>query len=225
MANTSSHVLLVEGEGDRGFFEQVCKLLILNPEIQVAIPKDCQGWRNAKPGIIERLPILLKDIEDGKLEHLAIVIDADFEQYNEGCQKTIKKISEIVETHGFALAKNQEKGLYFTHNDGFADIGLWIMPNNQDEGMLENFIKQCVKADEQSLFNHAMQTIQNLPVPKKFKPHHDTKAEIATWLAWQRKPGHGLYHVLCDDLLIDTNNALFQELEQWLKNIFPNSSN
>ena len=50
------------------------------------------------------------------------------------------------------------------------------------------------------------------------------KAEVATWLAWQKQPGHGLYCAVKDNLL-NTDHTLFQELEQWLKKIFPNSSN
>ena len=114
--------------------------------------------------------------------------------------------------------ENQSNGLVFENSDGLADLGLWIMPNNRDEGMLEDFIKTCVSTTEQPLFNHAVQVVQAVP-NKKFKDHHYSKAEVATWLAWQKPPGHGLYWSVKDKLL-DTNHALFQEMQQWLKNIF-----
>jgi hypothetical protein len=69
------------------------------------------------------------------------------------------------------------------------------------------------------LFDHAALMVQTVPEPKKFKPHHYSKAEVATWLAWQKPPGHGLYYVVYDNLL-DTNHALFEEMQQWLKKIF-----
>lgn len=219
MAKISTHVLLVEGYADRDFFEQVCKLFNLNPLVQVATSKDFQGIRNTKEDVFKLLPNLLKQIEAGEIERLAVVVDADKSEHGSGYEKTINKVSEIAAKHDFTLAVNQVNGLNFNHDGGLADFGLWIMPNNQDEGMLENFIKQCVKADEQPLFNHAVQAIQNIPEPKKFKQHHDTKAEIATWLAWQKLLGHGLHYAVSDDLL-DTNNALFLGLEQWLKKIF-----
>ncbi len=222
MAGTSSkHVLLVEGEGDRGVFEQICNSLQLNPEIQVATPKDNQGPRNGKPGVFERLPILLKRIADGELVHLAVVVDADYVQYNEGYQKTLEKITEIITPYGFSLTQrleNQPSGLIFENSDGLADLGLWIMPNNQNEGMLEDFIKTCLSTTELPLFDHAVQVVQAVP-NKKFKDHHYSKAEVATWLAWQNQPGHGLYYSVKDKLL-DTEHALFQEMQQWLKNIF-----
>ena len=217
----SDCVLLVEGEADRGFFEQVCKSLQLNPQIQVATPKDCNGY-NSKEGVFERLPLLLKNIEDGKLKQLAIVVDADYKEANGlGYQATIKRISAIVAKYDFFLAKNQNNGLIFNHTDGFADIGLWIMPNNNDDGMLEDFIKSCIHNQEQALFNHASDTVINL-TDKKFKDHHYSKAEIATWLAWQKVPSHGLY-IAIKDKLLDNDNRLFQQLSDWLKYVYSNS--
>lgn len=219
MAKISTHVLLVEGFADRDFFEQVCKSLKLNPLITVATSKDYQGIRNTKEDVFKLLPDLLTQIGIGKIERLAVVVDADNLEHGSGYEKTLNKVKEITANQGFALAENQTNGLIFKHNGEFTDFGLWIMPNNQDEGMLEHFIKQCVKTDELPLFNHAVQIVQNLPEPKKFAAHHYSKAEVATWLAWQKPPGHGLYYSVSNDLL-DTNHALFQEMAQWLKKIF-----
>jgi len=217
---------IVEGEGDRGFFEQVCKSLELNPAIKVALPKDYQAdyetqLRNSKQGVLKLLEDLLSELLDevAPTKRLAIIVDADHEQEQGlGYQKTVEQVSKIAANYDFTLVKNQANGLYFKHNDGLAEFGLWVMPNNQTDGMLEDFIKTCITPNEQSLFGHAVQIVQNVPNPK-FKPHHYSKAEVATWLAWQKPPGHGLYYAVYDNLL-DINHALFQEMELWLKNIF-----
>lgn len=214
--------LLVEGDGDKGFFGQVCQSLNLNPQI-VVTPKDCQSKKNSKQHVFKQIEILLKDFDDGKLERLAIIVDADYQQVNnpDGYENTVKSVKAIVETAGFYLKNknsNQIGGLIFEHNDGFKDLGLWIMPNNQSEGMLEDFIKCCVSSDERVLFEHAIKTVNQLDKPK-FKQHRRTKAEVATWLAWQKVPGHGLYSTMTNSL-IDETNPLFQELSSWLKHIF-----
>ena len=222
----SSHVLLVEGEGDRGFFDQVCRSLALNPAIKVAPPKDYQAdyeelLHNSKQGVLNLLDDLLNELLDevAPTKRLAVIVDADHEQEQGlGYRKTIEQVSKIAADYDFTLAENQANGLYFKHSDGLAEFGLWVMPNNRTDGMLEDFIKTCVTPNEQSLFDHAVQIIQNIPNPK-FKPHHNSKAQVATWLAWQKPPGHGLYYSVKDGLL-NTNHALFQEMEQWLKKIF-----
>ncbi|MDO9140555.1 MAG: hypothetical protein Q7U38_09540, partial [Methylobacter sp.] len=186
----SSHVLLVEGEGDRGFFDQVCRSLALNPAIKVAPPKDYQAdyeeqlW-NSKQGVLNLLDDLLNELLDevAPTQRLAIIIDADYErEQGLGYEKTIQQVNKIAEDYGFSLAENQTHGLCFKHSDGLAEFGLWVMPNNQTDGMLEDFIKTCVSTNEQSLFDHATQAVQAVPEPKKFKPHHYSKAQVATWL-------------------------------------------
>lgn len=232
MARTSttintSHVLLVEGEDDRGFFEQVCKSIQLNPAIKVAPPKDYQAdyettLRNGKQAALNLLNDLLVELLDeaAPTQRLAIIIDADYEQEQGlGYQKTIDQVTGRAAEYDFSLVANNAQGLCFKQNDGLAEFGLWVMPNNQKDGMLEDFIKECVSSAEQSLLNHAIQVVQDVPEPKKFKSHHYAKAEVATWLAWQKPPGHGLYYSVYDKLL-NTDHALFQEMEQWLKKIF-----
>ncbi len=223
----SSHVLLVEGEDDRGFFEQICRSLQLNPAIKIAPPKDYQAdyetaLRNGKQGALNLLEDLLIELLDeaAPTRRLAIIIDADYEQEQGlGYQRTIKQVCDRAAEYEFSLVENQTEGLRFKHSDGLVEFGVWLMPDNQRDGMLEDFIKTCVKTDEQLLFNHAVQVVQDVPEPKKFKSHHYSKAQVNTWLAWQKPPGHGLYYAVSDKLL-DTEHALFQELEQWLKNIF-----
>ena len=67
------------------------------------------------------------------------------------------------------------------------DIGVWVMPDNQNTGMLEDWAKQCLHPQERALFAHARESVKNLPEPPKFKPLQRSKAEVATWLAWQSR--------------------------------------
>lgn len=53
----------------------------------------------------------------------------------------------------------------------------------------------------------------------KFGSHSISKAEVATWLAWQKQPGHGLYIAIREELL-DHESPLFSEMEKWLLRIF-----
>lgn len=220
-----SYVLLVEGEADRGFFEQVCQTFNLNPQIKVAPPKDFQAdydnpLPNGKQNVLNLLSDLLPDLldESSQVKRLAAIIDADYDNTNGlGFERTLKHVKKIAAEYEFALLESNSNGLIF--NKGDLEFGLWILPNNQLDGMLEDFIKTCLKSDEQILLNHATETIHAIPAPKFNKTIHLTKAEIATWLAWQKTPGHGFY-VSVKDNLLQTDHALFQELEQWLKMIF-----
>ena len=214
----AEHILLVEGESDQSFFKEVCKTLGLHPSVTVAPPKDVGGSYNSKEGVFNHLPILLSQLGDAQITHLAVVVDADSTVNGGGYQRAIDRVTKIVEPYGFTLASSPVGGVLFQNDDGLADFGLWVMPNNSDEGMLEDWIKSCVHPDEHELFAHAETVVATLP-QTKFKPIHISKAEVATWMAWQKQPGHGLYRVV-EDQLIDTNSALSNELCVWLTHVY-----
>lgn len=202
---TSTKVLLVEGDADKYFFEKICKKLSLDTEVQVAPPKELGGGRNSKEGVFQRLEFFLKQLAQGNITHIALVVDADYLEYHGlGCQKTIDRVTAIVEPFDFELDQDKSNGLCFKHSNGFADLGLWV--------------KACVKEDEQALLNQSIVAIQAIDNPK-FKSHLTAKAEVATWLAWQKQPGHGLYVAIRDELL-DHESPLFSRMEQWLLRIF-----
>ena len=217
---TAKRILLVEGEADKSFFEIICKKLGLHTIVEVAAPKDLTQARNGKWHAIKLLPILIKYLADEEMEltHLAIVVDADRVADGNGYKNTIDKVTEFVAQEGYALNPNSVAGLLFNHDEDLADFGLWVMPNNCDEGMLEDWIKNCVHSNEHELFTHAQEVVGELS-PRKFKPIHCSKAEVATWLAWQEQPGHGLYRIV-EDELIDTNSAPYNELSTWLNHIY-----
>ena len=216
---SNDRILLVEGEADRAFFEQICRVLELDTSVTVAPPKGLAGTHNTKEGVFNYLPILLGQLADGGITRLAVVVDADNAANGGGYKLAINRVEKIVAPYGFSLAAHTVGGVVFQHNDGLADFGLWVMPNNADEGMLEDWIKQSIHPDEQGLFSHAETVVAALPHPLKFKPIHRSKAEVATWLAWQKQPGHGLYRSV-EDGLINLDSIHYKNLISWLGHIF-----
>ena len=220
MIAMADRILLVEGVTDERLFSEICKTLGLHTSVKVAPPKDVGGSYNNKEGVFNNLPNLLTQLPDGEITRLAVVVDADSDANGGGYQRAIDRVTNIVAPYGFTLRPNHSvAGPLFQHDDGLADFGLWVMPNNSDEGMLEDWIKSCIHSDEHALFTHAEEVVGELS-PPKFKTIHRSKAEVATWLAWQKKPGHGLYHAVEEEQLIDMNCASFQELSDWLNHIY-----
>lgn len=220
---SDKNILLVEGEADRSFFEVICRQLSIDATIRVAAPRDLmalQTTQNTKEGVFNLLPELLKQLEDGTTEKLAVVVDADSLVNGGGFQRACDRVGSIAKPAGFGLALGKSvTGIVFENNDGLADLGLWVMPNNDAEGMLEDWIKQCLHPGEGALYQHASASIDAIPNGPKFKPLHRTKAEVATWLAWQEKPGHGLYQAVKPELL-DKSAPLYAGLHAWLKHVF-----
>jgi len=218
---STKNILLVEGEADRGFFEVLCRILGIAADVRVAIPKDTDsGAHNTKQGVLSHLTAaLLPQLQDGQLDRIGVVVDADRVAHGSGYPVTLQRFADALAQAGYQLKPAAASGLIFSHQDGLANLGLWIMPNNADEGMLEDWIKACVHPAEAGLYQHGEASIDSIPGGPKFQPWHRTKAEVATWLAWQKKPEHGLYNAVQPDLL-NTDEPLFKELQAWLVDVF-----
>jgi hypothetical protein len=219
---SSENILLVEGESDRGFFEALCKQQKIKAKVQT--PKNFNASHNGKQQVLQWLTErLFLSTTDNKNKCFGVVVDADYPLANGlgGHQKTLDGFSSKLAEFGYKSNPTPTPGLIFSHDAGLADIGLWIMPNNADDGMLEDWIKTCIHSNEQELLDHVNQSIDRIPDGKcKFEKYHKTKAEVATWLAWQKKPGHGLYNAINQQDLLNSNSDNFKNLVNWLQNVF-----
>ena len=219
----SKNILLVEGEADRGFYEALCRLWGVSVQpIAVRTPRDAGHARDTKQAAFDVLErTYLPQLADGQIERLAIAIDADQQACGGGIARTLDQLTQRLTPAGYQLrAESRSAGFYFGHGDGLNDLGAWLMPNNADDGMLEDWIQLNLHPGEATLMQHAKTSIDQIPGGPKFKPLRRSKAEVATWLAWQSEPDHGLWQAAKPDLLNEAAPQL-QALKTWLMRLFP----
>jgi hypothetical protein len=187
-------VLLVEGRCDVDFFRCL-------PDIQsisIMPPNECK--ENIKGGgvskILTLLPDLLKDIADGNIKKLAVVADADHTGISGGFSERWSQLTAPMKEEGYIVSSppNQAyEGSLFEHPDGLPAVGLWIMHNHKDDGMLEDLVRQTVCEGLQStLLDKAERCLDNLPV-KLFEPKGDNIAVLKPQfiLGWHGKKNPG----------------------------------
>lgn len=68
-------------------------------------------------------------------------------------------------------------------------VGVWLMPNNTDSGMLENFLQGLIAEGDKLLPVAQEATSKAIVADRRFPEIHEQKAVMHTWLAWQEKPG------------------------------------
>lgn len=217
-----SKILLVEGEADRGFYEALsARLLIKLDEVRICTPTSV-GKKNSKQGVWHALPTYLQQLADGSIERLAVVVDADSHATGGlGFSRTLTQLTGVLNPFNFLHDAGASPGLIFNNSDGLNPFGAWIMPNNSGDGMLEDWVKSCIDPAESALIGHAQTSIGTIPGGPKFKPVHQSKAEVATWLAWQTKPEHGLYKAAEESGLLNAKAQAFVDFHSWLSRIFP----
>lgn len=167
--------LLVEGNDD---YHVVLNLRSVRhvPEIFDIIDK--KGIRNLRDSLSEEL-----DASD--LEVLGILVDADTD-----VQARWQSLRDILTRAGYSVPSLPTATGTILIQEDKPKVGIWLMPNNHLPGMLEDFVAALVP-EADLLLPYARECVQNLP-EQRFPSVQRAKADIHTWLAWQREPGKPL---------------------------------
>ncbi len=215
--------LIVEAESDKSFIQAFLRHEKLNLQlnIDVATPQDFESTTyTTKQAVFQQLPRLVKLLETGQVSHIGILVDMDFTDKTDIKNQNLRQISERLNPLGFhqRQQQNNNSGFYFENSDYDNPIGVWLMPNNQDEGYLESWVKMAMSSDQQSHFTQIENFIQSLGTSHFKNPVTAMdKARIFTWLSTQTKPTQDLSKSL---ELIAAKNPVYQNFKHWLVTTF-----
>jgi len=95
-------------------------------------------------------------------------------------------------------------------------VGIWMMPNNADQGAVEDFLLRLIPEDD-SLLPIAEACLEE--VPDENQPDQ-SKALFRTWLAWQEEPGRPLGPAVTEGYF-DLEADLAQRFVDWIRQLFP----
>lgn len=103
-------------------------------------------------------------------------------------------------------------------------IGVWIMPDNQQAGMLETFLGMCVpRGGENPIWQRALAQTDAVKVEiaesSRFKDVHLDKARIHSYLAWNDPPGVPLGQAVLKKIL-DPESEQAAMFLQWIRDVF-----
>jgi len=167
--------LLVEGNDDLHVIKSLCQRFNVNENFDVI---NCEGIDK----LISQIPIRIKQ---SGIKTIGIIVDADFE-----IQKRRLEIYRVLEKVGYSIKPEMNPdGLIFLQSD-MPKIGVWIMPNNEVNGMLEDFVAFLIPEDDKlmPIAKKVLEEIESTNINNYSLIHH-SKALINTWLAWQEVPG------------------------------------
>ncbi len=150
---------------------------------------------------------------------VGIVIDADTD--NSATWQQIKTKIELTGKYDQIPKDLPENGLILEANQNiYPRLGVWIMPNNKTDGMLEDFVV-LLADNEDILMKETELVLHSLEDRKinKYKLVHRAKAKIHTYLAWQDKPGTPMGQAITAHILNpDSKGAdLFMK---WIEELF-----
>lgn len=201
-------ILLVEGTDDKHVLMHLCG--------QRGVPMlDEITPLGSVERLLENFPVRLKESD---VEALGVVIDADtdiasrWQSLRDRLRKAgYQDVPDDSNSAGTILSPPPHSLL--------PRVGIWIMPDNQTMGILEDFLHFLVPSGSQ-LFSHVESSVATIPEgERRFGSYAQSKAIIHTWLAWQAEPGRPLGTAITAKFL-DANVAQVDVLVAWLKNLF-----
>jgi hypothetical protein len=113
------------------------------------------------------------------------------------------------------------QGIIIPVSDIYPKIGIWLMPNNSDIGMLEDFLIKLAKGKHENSLRFAQECVDKAKEQgfSTFKEVQYAKAIIHTYLAWrQPEPGTTLGLSIAGNL--NSYAPLAISFVDWLKELF-----
>jgi hypothetical protein len=145
---------------------------------------------------------------------LGAVLDADaqfdsrWSRVNQICSGLFANVPPQMPAEGLILQDSPEG----------PRLGVWIMPDNRQHGMLETFLKGLVT--EAPLLEYAQSVV--VEARKRTAPCKDVhieKAEIHSWLAWQDPPGQALGRAITS-LTLNPRSDSAQPFVDWFLKLY-----
>ncbi len=172
-------LLLVEGADDFYVISGLCEVGKL-PENFVIF--DC----GSDEDVLNTLSTLLLKADPPEI--VGVVIDTDKPDVRSRWQS----IRDKLQNYPYVLTNEPERdGTIIEGVEDMPRLGFWLMPNNVDPGMLEDFCRQLAP-DEAIEFAEYCVTEAKERLFATFKAVHRSKAVVHTYLAWQDEPGNPL---------------------------------
>jgi hypothetical protein len=214
---SSSKILLVEGPNDR----HVVQSLVPSRNFTILLPGDQELEEGIESGKNRGVEALLKDfpirLKEGK-EILGIVVDADF-----NISDRWQAIRSRLLRAGYPQIpkKLPTDGLIIESPDLFLPrFGAWLMPDNQDRGTMEDFVRLLIPANDE-LAGYADRVLSEIETAEiqRYPAKDRSKAFIHTWLAWQKDPEMRIGQAITAKVL--TRDAVIAaNFMDWLQRLF-----
>ncbi len=201
-------IAMFEDEDDKHLVGQIGRALKL-PEIQKE-PISLNGYDAKK--LLKKLDIVLREDHD----RLILVLDADHAPVG-GPAKRWKEVLAALRSAGISIPDvvSTENGLIHDLTDG-RRISVWLFPDCHSEGALEDFLLQTLVPEGDALLLHAIRAVSTLP-EYRFLAKYAHKAEVRTWLAWQKRPGLPPGRAIVEKVLA-VDEARLGTFASWLRN-------
>jgi hypothetical protein len=201
----ADRVVLVEGKDDCHVILALAKHHGL-PEVFGIY--ECGNDEN----VLKRLNALIVSPDSVRPKAVGVVLDATVGRW--------EQLTSKLAPRGYMVPPEPDpNGTILDGDDARPMVGAWFMPDNANEGMLEDLLISCAPPNAVEVAKEAVK-LAKLKQVTTFKDAHHSKAVIHTYLAWQDEPGRPLGLSLTSRVL-SPDTAEATRFVAWLHRLFP----
>ncbi len=203
----SEKALLVEGVTDKHVVFNICA------ESSPQIPK----FSVFDQGNIDRLlEAVYLEATNGERTVLGIMLDANdhpagrWQAVGDRLRKAGIELPSFPQPDGVVIDSDPSTGL--------PRVGVWMMPDNESLGELEDFLKEMLPPND-AVWPRAQAYINGIPMPhRKFQEGKTLRAQIHAWLAAGEDPRPPGLAIGAHDL--EVGGPLCVRFTDWLRRLF-----
>lgn len=212
--STSKRLLIVEGKND-------CHV-VLQLAAQNGLEDSFGLWRgDSDGGAVAKFSAIINTRQTDRPTALGIVLDCDAGEDGQeaGAARRWAQIMERLADLPYPLHEAPLRGGTILDGiDPYPRIGVWLMPDNENEGMLEDFLLSLAPTAAVAFARQCAQSARNQGWGD-YKLVHESKAVAHTYLAWQDEPGKPL-GLAVKSHKFDLSRPLAGSFIQWLSDLF-----
>lgn len=159
--------------------------------------------------------VIATELKASGLSALGILVDANddresrWRRLREACLPSVSDIPDAL----------PEEGLVHPCDFGIR-LGVWIMPDNRMQGMLETFLSLLVPAEHEALWSWTDELCDEARRKgAPFRNPYRDKARIHSWLAFQDPPGRPLHNAIIERVL-DPTSPKAKAFVSWFRRLY-----
>ena len=216
MAFSEASILRVEGKDD----EHVVWHLLLRhgidcEHIPVAIKSPDSSGHQIASGIDALLEGMPTEVRSGTGRSVGFVLDAD-----EDAGDRWNAVRDRLKGVGLTLPHRiPQEGFVGEASTFQARVGVWLMPDNQRSGALEEFLQDLVHSNDPLMPIAERSTHEAKEQGARFPDTAQLRAALHAWLAWQERPGVPYGTAIRARYFSDDSAAAIAFVE-WFKRVF-----
>jgi len=205
---------IVEGNSDKQLITELC--------MKHGLSKPAIDFPERGGGITQLLESIPIRINESGVEIIGIVVDADanISARRQALRDRLQNAAILQEKMYPSFPTSPPSTGWISSESHNPRVGVWLMPDNTNPGILEDFTRAMIDEDDR-LLAKAIETVDEIEQEdlNRYSEVERPKVIIHTWLAWQEESGRPLGQAVTHGYLRH-DAPLALAFVAWLRRLF-----